>query len=61
MEARASRKLSEKGRDQVAQALLVGVPKVKIKISHRCFSGLAQGFNILDDRGTEETSVTYDE
>jgi hypothetical protein len=58
--ARASRKLGEKGRDQVVQALLVGIPKVKIKISHRSFSGLAQGFNVLDDCGTDKTLVTYD-
>jgi hypothetical protein len=45
--------LGEKGRDKVAQALFVGVSKVKIKISHRRISGLAYGFNILDHRGTD--------
>ena len=49
-----SRKLGEKGRDQVMQALLAGVPKVKVKISYRCFLSLAQGFNILNNRGTDK-------
>ena len=47
-----SRKLGDKGRDQVVQTLLVGVPKVKIKIYHRGLSGRAQGFNVLNNRGT---------
>jgi len=46
--------LGEKGGDQVGQALLVGIAKVKIKITHRCLPGLAHDFNILDNRGTED-------
>ena len=46
--------MDEKGCDEVVQALLVVVPKVKIKIGHRCISGLAQRFNFLDDRGTDK-------
>jgi hypothetical protein len=34
------------------EALLVDVPKVEIEISHRCFSGLAKGFNVFNDCGT---------
>jgi hypothetical protein len=36
------------------QALLVGVPEVKIKVSHRRFSSLTQGFDILDDRRADK-------
>jgi hypothetical protein len=32
--------------------LLVGVSKIEVKISHRGLPGLANGFNILNDRGT---------
>ena len=32
--------------------MLVGVSKVKIKVGDRRISGVAHGFNILDDRGT---------
>jgi hypothetical protein len=45
--------LGEKGKDEIAQALFVGVSKVEIKISHRRISVLAHGFNILDHRGTD--------
>jgi hypothetical protein len=46
------RKLGEKGRDKVAPALLVNVPKIKIEISYQGSSGLTNGFDVLDDRGT---------
>ncbi len=32
--------------------LLVGVSKVEIEIRNRSLSGLANGFDVLDDRGT---------
>jgi hypothetical protein len=43
--------LSNKRREQVATALLVGVPKIKVKISHRCQSAVAEGNDVLNDRG----------
>ena len=46
------RKLGDKGRDEVAPVLLVGVSKVEIEIRNRSLSGLANGFDVLDDRGT---------
>ena len=47
-----NRELGEKGTDYVIQVLFVGVPKVKVKIAHRGVSGLAYGFDVLNDRGT---------
>jgi hypothetical protein len=29
--------------------LFGGVPKIKVKVGYRCISGLANGFNVLDD------------
>ena len=49
---RGSRNLHEKGKEEVAGALLVGVSKVELKVGHRRISGFAHRFNILDDRGT---------
>jgi hypothetical protein len=34
------------------EALLSGIPKIKIEIRHRRISGLAHGLDILDDGGT---------
>ena len=36
---------------------LVNVPEVKIKVGHRCLPGIAQGYNILYDRGTESPKL----
>jgi hypothetical protein len=33
--------------------LLAGVPEIKIKVTHRGFSGIAHGFDVLDDSGTD--------
>jgi hypothetical protein len=33
--------------------LFVDVPEVEIEIGHRGHSGVTQGYDILDDRGTE--------
>ena len=33
--------------------LFIDVPEVKIKVGHCCLSGIAQGYNILYDRGTK--------
>jgi hypothetical protein len=39
--------------------LFIDVPEVKIKISHRCLPGVAQGHDILYNRGTKlMTSVS---
>jgi hypothetical protein len=57
------RKLGEKGRDKVTPVLFVDVPKVKIEICHRGLTGIAHGFDILDDCGArkcETTSVIFD-
>jgi len=58
MKIRGSGKLGEKGREYVLQILLIGAAKVEIKISHGGLSGLAHGFHVFDDGGTETTSVT---
>lgn len=46
-------KLGEKGMDQVAAVLFVGVSKVEIKITHIRLSGFAHGFDVLDDCRTD--------
>jgi hypothetical protein len=46
-------KLGEKGMDQVAAVLFVGVSKVEIKITHICLSGFTHGFDVLDDCRTD--------
>jgi hypothetical protein len=57
----ASRKLSEKGRDHVMQALLIGAPEIEIKISYWYLSWLAHSFDIFDDRGAErQHEITVD-
>jgi hypothetical protein len=38
--------------------LLVDVPKIKIEIGHRGSTGIAHGFNILDDCGTGKRQAT---
>jgi hypothetical protein len=45
--------LDEEGTKQVAELLLIDIPEVEIEIGHRGPSGVAQGHNILDDRGTK--------
>jgi hypothetical protein len=49
--------LGKKGGDEIVQVLFVGVPKVKVKIAHRCLSFLANGCNIFDDCGTDTRST----
>jgi hypothetical protein len=44
-------KLSNERREQVGAVLLVGVPKIEIKISHRGQSIVAQGNDVLNDGG----------
>ena len=45
------RKLSNERREQVAAVLLVGGPKIEIKIGHCGQSAVALGNDVLDDRG----------
>jgi len=47
------RELDEERGKKVAKFLLVNVPKVKIEIGHGGLPSIAQGYNILYDRGTE--------
>ena len=57
------RELTEKESDEIAPVLLVYVPKVKVEIRHRGLTGIAHGFDVLDDCGTEKrqtTSVTLE-
>jgi hypothetical protein len=57
------RKLGEKGRDKVTPVLFVDIPKVKIEICHRGLTGIAHGFDILNDcraRKRQTTSVIFD-
>jgi hypothetical protein len=49
----SSRKLNEKRGKQVVKSLFVDVPEVEIKVSHRGGPGIAQGHDVLYDRGTE--------
>jgi hypothetical protein len=53
METGTRRKLGEKGRDEVAPALLVCVPKVKIEIPYQGLTRLANGLDVLDDSRTD--------
>jgi hypothetical protein len=38
--------------------LFVDVPKIEVEISHRGLAGIAHGFDILDDCGTEKRQAT---
>jgi hypothetical protein len=46
-------KLRYERREQVAAVLLVGVPKIKVKICHRGRSAVVQGNDVLNDRGAD--------
>ena len=48
---RASRKLNEERRENVAKSLLIGVSEVEIEICNGGISGVAQLHDILDDCG----------
>jgi hypothetical protein len=50
----ASRKLDEERRKQVVKSLFIDIPEVKIKVGHRCLLDVAQGYDILYDRGTAD-------
>jgi hypothetical protein len=50
---RLSGKLDEERGKQVAEFLFINIPEVKIKVGHRCLLSVAQGDDILYDRGTE--------
>ena len=45
------RKLSNKRREQVAAVLLVGVPKIEVKIRHGGQSAIASGNDVLNNCG----------
>ena len=53
---RASSKLNEKRREQVAASLLIGVPEIKIEIRDRGISRLAQSHDISYDCGAARLS-----
>ena len=46
-------KLRNKRWEQVAAVLLVSVPKIKVKICYRGRSAVAQGNDVLNDRGAD--------
>jgi hypothetical protein len=48
-----SRKLDEERWKKVVKFLLIDIPEVEIKVRQRGLSSIAQGYDILYDRGAE--------
>jgi len=48
-----SRELDEERREYIVKFLLINVPEVEIEVGQRGFPSIAQGYDILYDRGTK--------